>query len=94
MSKKPVVVCTEKRGVFFGYLLDDSKSPEVLVLENARMCVYWSSSVKGVVGLAAEGPLEGCKITAPAPKITLYGVTSIFDCSPAAAENWEKGLWS
>lgn len=94
MDKKPVVITTEKRGVFFGYVEDDSALPEKIELANARMCVYWSQQTKGVLGLAASGPNSECRITSAIPKITLYQVTAILECSPEAAENWEKGLWS
>ena len=51
----PVVVTTEHRGVFFGYL-DGSRDSETALLRDAQMCVYWSADVRGVLGLAATGP--------------------------------------
>lgn len=90
---RAIVVTTKNRGVFFGYLVDDSESPETLILSKARMCIYWSTSVKGVLGLAATGPDKDCKITHSIPKLTLYEVSAILDCSPEAAEQWEKSLW-
>lgn len=94
MNKRPVVVTTEFRGVFFGYVKDDSKSPERIELEQARMCVYWSTDVKGVVGLAATGPTKECRVTHSIPSMTAYKVTAVLDCSPEAAEKWEAGAWS
>lgn len=93
MNKKPVVVTTENRGVFFGYVKDDSKAPAEIVLEKARMCVYWDTETKGVLGLSATGPTKGCRITHAIPEAKLYKVTGIFDCSPEAIENWEKSIW-
>lgn len=93
MIKRPVVVTTEFRGVFFGYVADDTKMPERIDLESARMCVYWSADVKGVLGLAATGPSKDCRVTHAIPKMTAYKVTAILDCSPEAAEKWEQGVW-
>lgn len=94
MNKKPVVVTTEHRGVFFGYVEDDSKVPAEIVLGGARMCVYWSAETKGVLGLCATGPQKGCKVTHAIPKTTLYKVTGVFECTPEATEKWEEGVWS
>lgn len=93
MDKKPVVVTTEHRGVFFGYVEDDSKLPSEITLTNARMCVYWNSSIKGVLGLAAVGPDKDCRIGHSIPKFTAWKITSVSDCTPEATENWEKGPW-
>lgn len=92
-AKKAVVVTTEHRGVFFGYVENDSELPSKIEIVNARMCVYWTTETKGVLGLASSGPKEGCRITHPVPKLTLYKVTAVMDASPEATENWEKSLW-
>lgn len=95
MNGKPVVVTTENRGVFFGYLVDEpTKLPSEITLENARMCIYWSAATKGVLGLAATGPAKDSRITHAIPKLTAYKVTAVLDCSPEAAEKWEAGIWS
>lgn len=90
-----VVVTTDKdkRGVFAGFLAED-RSPDYVVLHEARMCVYWDKSIRGVVGLAATGPNNGCRISFPATSIKLFGVTSIMTCSEQAKEQWEKNLWN
>lgn len=93
-TKKPVVITTEHRGVFFGYVVDDSKAPERIELESARMCVYWDRATRGVLGLASGGPTSGCKITRPIPKITAWKITAVLDCTPEAAEKWEASPWS
>lgn len=36
MKEKAVLVTTEFRGVFFGYVKDESKLPEEITLTNAR----------------------------------------------------------
>jgi len=88
-----VVVTTEHRGVFFGRLADD-QTPERLDLADARQCVYWDSSVRGVLGLAANGPGPRCRIGPSAPSVTLWQITGVFVCSDEAVEAWGGGPWS
>ena len=89
-----VVVTTgkDRGGVFYGKLV--SEKGDVVELQEAKMAVSWSSDIKGVLGLAATGPLDGCRISPAIPKIKLNGVTSIMDCTDAAIENWRKKTWS
>jgi len=84
----PVVVCTDKRGVVFGYTTNAHARP--IVLTTARMCLYWSSDVGGVFGLAEKGPTKDCKISATAPKLSLEGVTAVFEVDPIAEKAWAK----
>jgi len=91
-TERAVVVCTDRRGVFFGYAEDTEG--DAIVLRKPRMAVYWSEDVKGVMGLAATGPTKGCKITLAPPRIEVRGVTAVIDCSPAAVDAWEAGHWS
>lgn len=92
-KKRYVVVTTDinRRGVFGG-ILESAKGGNV-VLKDARMCVYWSRDTKGVVGLAAIGPQKGSRISAPAPRIELDGVTAIMDCTDEARKLWEAAPW-
>lgn len=91
--KRMVVVTTDKdrRGVFFGELLTENK--DVVELKNAKMAVYWSSNVNGVLGLAATGPKKGCRITPAVLKLKVNGVTSIIDCSDEAVKAWGEKRW-
>ena len=91
-TKKMVVVTTEHRGVFAGYPVGVAKD-RTIKLTDARMCVYWSQDVHGVVGLAATGPSKSCRVTAKAPSITLEAVTAVAECTPEATAAWEKGPW-
>jgi len=93
MSKqtKPLVVTTEHRGVFFGY--GKPTTGKTIRLKQARMCVYWSSDVKGVVGLAANGPTKDCRVGPAAPAITLQAVTSVMEVSSAAEAKWKEEPW-
>lgn len=91
--KRAIVVTTENRGVFFGYLKDESKSPSEIIIEQARMCVYWDSETRGVLGLAGNGPSNNCRITHAIPEAKLYKITGIFDCSDDAVKKWEQSIW-
>lgn len=93
-KKKAVVVTTEARGVFFGYVVDESAAPSRITLSGCRNCVYWAANARGFLGLAVSGPLEGSRVGPAAPEVTLYGLTSISACSPEATEAWEKASWS
>ena len=88
----PVVVTTVHKGVFFGYGEPSDKA--TVRIEKARMCVYWSADVKGVLGLAATGPSKNCKVGPAVPAITLREVTSVMEASEEAAKAWESGPWA
>ena len=75
-ARKAVVVTTEHRGVFFGYLVSETQGGSVVKLARARCCIYWSSDVRGFVGLATNGPTNSCRI-GPAADIKLQKVTSL-----------------
>ena len=90
LAERPVVICTDKRGVFFGYTSDIS---ETVYLRSARMCVYWPASQRGVIGLASDGPKSGARIS-PAADGTFMGVTCILEATPAAVKAWEAAPWS
>lgn len=86
---KPMIVCTDKRGVIFGYAKKDrpNKSGQIK-LKNARMCLYWPTSVGGVFGLGDIGPNAETKVSAKLKKVRLEGVTAIFDVSDKAEKAW------
>ena len=84
--KKAVVVCTDKRGVVFGYTKNENKNP--IKLTDARMCLYWPSEIGGVFGLGEIGPNKDTKISATLSKIKLEGVTAVFDVSKDAEKAW------
>jgi hypothetical protein len=95
MKKIPVLITTDKdkRGVFMGYINPKDANETVLEAEDVRMCVFWSSQVRGLLGLAATGPTEDCKITKAAPKARLHGVTSVIDLTERAVKAWKKEPW-
>jgi len=89
---KAVLVTTEFRGVFFGYLSseEDDKSPNSIKLKNVRNCIYWASSIGGFLGLASVGPDSNCKIGTRVSELTLYKITSVSPVSDEAVGKWES----
>lgn len=66
MAKKverPVIVCTEHKGVFFGYAEDTTG--QSVFLKRARMAIYFGTT-HGVMELAETGPTGSSKISARA----------------------------
>ena len=89
---QPLVVTTAHRGVFFGY--GEPTTESTIRLERVRMCLYWPQENKGVIGLAATGPVKGSRVGPAAPAMTLQGVTAVMEASEAAAAAWEKEPWT
>ena len=92
-TERAVMVCTDKRGVFFGYVDGDVPlGPDACVrLTRARMAVYWEG--RGVMSLASEGPSAKCRVTPAAPSIDLIGIHACSDVAPVAIDRWEAGPW-
>jgi hypothetical protein len=97
-SKKtlPVLITTNKdlRGVFFAYINPEDVDKEIIEVENVQMCVYWSVETRGVLGLAADGPAKGSRVTKPAPRGVIRGITLVAECSKEAVKAWKACPWS
>lgn len=93
VKKRPVVVTTEHRGVFFGFTNQQLGDDHLVTLTDAQMCVYWSSDIQGVLGLASSGPSKSCKVTPRVPKIALTAVTSVMDATDEAVKAWQARPW-
>lgn len=85
-KERPVIVCTEHRGVFFGYAAETSGT--TIYLKRARMAIAFGTT-RGVMELAETGPTSRSKISARAD-IEVRKVTAVFEVTPAAAEKWES----
>lgn len=96
-SSRAVVICTAKRGVFFGYTIE---TPRAIIdrgnvtLLRPRVCVYWSKETKGILGLASIGPQTGSRISPAPPEITVNEITAVIVCSDEARDKWEAMPWS
>lgn len=89
-TERAVLVTTQHRGVFFGYAT--ATDGDTIKLRAARNCVYWSSDVRGFLGLAATGPTKSCKV-GPAADIELRDITCVAECSAASVQAWEASPW-
>jgi hypothetical protein len=89
-AQRPVMVTTEYRGVFFGYATDTTG--DTVKLARARNVIYWPATQRGVVGLAATGPLDGARV-GPCADVELRKVTAVFEVGPDAAARWEAAPW-
>lgn len=89
--ERAVMVTTAHRGVFFGYA--NETDGEIVKLKRARLCLYWSTDVKGFMGLAATGPSKSCRIGPPAD-IDLRSITAVVSVTPDAVAKWESAPWS
>ena len=88
--KRAVVVTTAHRGVFFGDLVSEDDDKKIVVIENARNCLYWPSSVNGFSGLATVGPLGGSRIGPSVPTMKLHDVTAVLVTTDEAEALWRK----
>lgn len=84
-TSRPVIVCTEHRGVFYGHATNTEG--DVIDLKRARMAISFGTT-RGVMELAETGPTQKSKISARAD-IEVRKVTAVFEVTPAAAEKWE-----
>ena len=62
-TERPVIVCTEFRGVFFGYA--DDTAGDAIRLRGARMAIYWEPR-KGSCNSPKPAPRRAAR-SAPAP---------------------------
>lgn len=94
-DKVPVLITTDstKKGVFMGFIDPEDADKEIIEAYNVRMAVYWSTDVKGVIGLAARGPTKNCRISTAAKKAVLKGVTAVLELTDEAVQAWEKEPW-
>lgn len=91
-----VLVTTTRRGVFYGELESHERTgPDTYsaVLRGAQMVVRWRNT-RGVFGLCVDGPNEHCRISKPAPRITLEGVYSIAEVAVSAQAAFAERPWS
>lgn len=88
---RAVLITTEWRGVFFGYLAEgqDATDRTLVNVSNAKMAIYWGTE-RGFMQLAHTGPTSSSKISAPANLPAIHGVTAVFDVTSEAEQAWLK----
>jgi len=93
-KKKAVVIFTDKKGVFMGLVaLKDLDDLSRVTLDDAQMCVYWSSDIGGVLGLAARGPSKSCRVSPVVKSLTAIDVHSFAECTDDAVRAWRDQPW-
>lgn len=86
---KPVLITTEHRGVFFGFLPKDTDLTQRTLtdIKGARMAIYWGTE-RGVMQLAESGPTNKSRISAPATIDVLHDITGVFSVTEEATKKW------
>lgn len=88
----PVLVVMKKGGVYFGYAdalpTDSDKAPDELTLTGCRFCSYWPDDMKGILGLASDGPNDKCRVGPPETR-RLRGIASVSLVEEPAVARWE-----
>lgn len=84
-TKRPVIVCTEHRGVFFGYATNTAGSE--IKLTGARMAIRFGTT-RGVMELAETGPTSKSLVSARAD-IDVRKVSAVFEVTSKATQAWE-----
>lgn len=90
---RAVLVTTEHRGVFFGYVEDESKFPAEITLTRMRNCIQWRG-LQGFLQLTTTGPTTACRIGPAAERGTLAKCTGRWDIDAKAVEAWETAPWA
>lgn len=91
MKKTAVLVTTEYRGVFFGFIDPKEMRETTVTLDEARNVIYWSSDVNGFLGLTSNGPTSNCRISNVAGgPIVVHKVTSITACQDSAIQKFQQ----
>jgi len=92
-GKRMAVITTDQKGVFMGEVISYDPDKKYVILKDAQMCIYWPIKNKGVLGLPANGPEKGSRITPIIPQIELNGVTSVMDMTDKAVKKWREQPW-
>jgi hypothetical protein len=82
-TRRPVIVTTEFKGVFFGFATDTSG--DTIKLSGARCAMYWADG--GWMKLAQAGPGKDDRISATAD-IDVRKVTAVAECTEEATAKW------
>lgn len=94
----PVMVTTQYRGVYFGYVEGEfadlaGQVDGAILLRHMRNCVWWDAELHGLGGLATRGPNVASKIGPAAPRGIVNQITGIWAVTPEAALAWESEPW-
>jgi hypothetical protein len=89
-TSRPVVVFTQWKGVFFGYVegsREETYGKDILSLKNCKMLINFRNG-KGVFQVTSEGPVGNCLVSSVCPEIEIRGITGVSEVSPEAEKVW------
>lgn len=91
----PVVVTTEHRGVFFGYVDQASFETHVktVQMQSVRVVTVWTKEMHGFLGLTVIGPSGSCHVSPGCIEGKIHDVTGVWRCTPQAVKAWEAEPW-
>jgi len=89
---RPVLVSTEDKFLVFGWTANHCDDP-IIYLKDSRLVVYWSAETKGLWGLAAAGPAEGSRVSAPCD-CAIKNHTFVLEVTESAAKAFASVAWS
>lgn len=93
-TERAVLVTTAARGVFFGYLIGPVAKDRV-TLRACRNIISWDMATKGFLGLAGNGPTDGCRVgPAAGDESDLFDITGVFGCTEQAVARFEAAPWA
>ena len=71
-ARKPYIICGGAigRAVIFCWIDAEPVSEQPIVMHDARMVLYWPAGCGGLLGLAANGPREGLRMTSSVARVT------------------------
>jgi len=90
----PVIICggSTGRAVVYGYVDEIPEAEQIVTVHNARMVLCWPAECGGLFGLAANGPKDGLRLTAPVAIVsdTARQVLSVTDAAACAIDKWQS----
>lgn len=87
---KPVLITTQHRGVFMGYVPDDQDmTARTMALKTAKCAIYWKTK-KGVAELAEIGPSDESRIGSPADIEAIHDITAVWAVTTEAEAAWKS----
>ena len=86
-EERAVIVCTDRKSVYFGYTTDPFVPGGTMRLRASRQCIRWGTTA-GVPQLAATGPTSRSLLGAEVD-LTTGGLVVEYSVTPQALEVWK-----
>lgn len=87
---RPVIITTERRGVFYGQLKSYDEKARVAVLVGAVMAIQWGTT-DGLFQLCSSGPTSSSKLSSKIPgEARLELCECVLDVSAKAEDAWQR----